>query len=796
MPGGELTPPIILESASKLAMVPAACIALLLSTLVLWSPYPVLSTGQALLFLALAGVVAGLHLGPRGLLLSIVAGLPVVAAVASSARLLGDRWPDGPAGDDIEIAGGVCEFSRDQPGSWRFVLDADDESRARGAPARVMVSWYDSSTRPARAPQPGQRWHLKLRLRPPRGLSNPGGFDYERWLFAQRIGATAWVRESAANGPLPGTTLNCPVGSWRAATARKISTVLGGRDAAPWVLGLAIGAYQALPESDWDKLRRTGTIHLISISGFHIALVAGPAALLGLVVARALLSSGRRCRSRVIAAWTAVLTASLYAALAGFSVPTMRSVIAVALIALLATLRRALTTPQLLASVGIAVLLIEPLGVLVPGFWLSFAGVAVLVVVSRGLRTDQSRPGPVRMLVLTQLAMTVGLAPLLILFFGQLPLSGALANFVAVPAFSLFLLPLTLLGAATVTVAPAAGALLLGVTADCFDLWRDFLAWCSDLPLAVWYLPQATPLAVLLAVTGSVSALWPPPWPARWLGSVMFLGLLAGSVGTVPAGSLRMTVLDVGQGLAVLVQTSAHTLLYDTGPAFRNSDAGARVVVPALQALGVRHLDTLMISHSDADHRGGAASVLARYPASRILGATVGDRPSIPCRAGTGWHWDGFHFEILHPRADVAEVSDNDGSCVLRISGAGVRLLLPGDIEAPAERKLVASPAFTPADLVVAPHHGSRTSSTANFVGATRPRYVIFSTGFRNRWHFPVGDIVDRWRETGACGLSTADEGALQFDVTPGAGLLLVRRERASAPGLWLMRTADSRSCL
>ncbi len=386
-------------------MVAAACITVLLSTLLLWSPYPVLSTGQALAVLAVVGAVAGGCRGPRGLLLAIVAGLPVVAAVASSARVLGERWPDAPVQADYNVVGGVCEFPREQPGSWRFVLVTDDESRARGVPARVLVSWYEGSSRPALAPRPGQRWRLSLRLRPPRGLSNPGGFDYERWLFAQQVGATAWVRESAVNGRLPGNTLNCPAAGWRAATASKVSAVLAGRDAAPWVLGLAIGAYQALPESTWDKLRRTGTIHLISISGFHIALVAGPAGLLGLLIARAWLATGRRCRPRVIASWTAVLAASLYAALAGFSVPTLRSVLAVALVALLATWRRALTAPQLLASVVMAVLLIEPLGLLVPGFWLSFAGVAVLVILSGGLRVGQSRPGPVRMLLLTQLGM-------------------------------------------------------------------------------------------------------------------------------------------------------------------------------------------------------------------------------------------------------------------------------------------------------------------------------------------------------------------------------------------------------
>jgi len=778
-------------------MVAAACVAILLTTLLLWSSDPVLSMGQALALLVVAGAVAGVSRGPRGAILVLVAGVPVIAAVASSARVLGDRWPDMPVPVDTVVSGGICEFPRDQPGSWRFVLTTDAESRARGLPARVLVSWYDSSTRPSMAPEPGQRWHLSLRLRPPRGLRNPGGFDYERWLFAEQVGATAWVRESASNHRLRGNAPSCPAAVWRAVMARKISAALDGRDAAPWVLGLAIGAYQALPESDWDKLRRTGTIHLISVSGFHIALVAFPAALLGLLVARALLAAGHRCRPRVVSAWTAVLAASFYSALAGFSVPTMRSVIAVVLLALLATWRRALTVPETLASVVIAVLLVEPLGVLVPGFWLSFAGVAVLVAVSRGLRTDplRPRPGPVRLLLLNQLGMTVGLAPLLILFFGQLPLSGSLANIVAVPAFSVVLLPLTLLGSATVAVAPTAGALLLGVAADCFDLWGDFVAWCADLPLAVWYLPEPTPVVVLLAGAGAASALWPPPWPVRWLGLALLPGLLIAGVGPVPAGTLRMTVLDVGQGLAVLVQTSAHTLLYDAGPAFRNSDAGQRVVVPALQALGVRHLDTLMISHADADHRGGAASVLARYPAGRIVGAAVSDRPGIRCHAGSTWHWDGFHFEILHPRPDTAPAADNDGSCVLQISGAGVRLLLPGDIEASAENDLVANGNLTAADLVLAPHHGSRTSSTAAFIQATRPRYVVYSTGFRNRWNFPAADVVERWRQSAACGLNTAEEGALLFEVTPDSGLQLVRRERVSAPGLWLARPADSRTC-
>jgi competence protein ComEC len=743
--------------------------------------------------------------------LALLAGLPAVLVLASASRVLADRWVDnrvdGPSdrsgrqsvAGDAAVSGSICEFPRQQPGSWRFVLTTDAEARARGIPQRVLVSWYDSRSRPGAAPEPGQRWRLNLRLRAPRGLGNPGGFDYERWLFAQRIGATAWVRESGVNGLLPGSASDspsgCAVAGWRAATARKISAVLDGRDAAPWVLGLAIGAYQTLPEEEWAKLRRTGTIHLISISGFHIGLVAGPAAFVGLLAARAWLATGRRCRPRAVAAWAAVLVATLYASLAGFSVPTVRAVLAVALLAVLASWRRALPPAELLSSVLVAVLLVEPLGLLQPGFWLSFAGVAVLGAVARGRSGAAGPAQPVRLLILTQLAMTISLAPLLVLFFGQLPVSGTLANFVAVPAFSAVLLPLTLLGTAALAVAPEAGALLLGLAADGFDLWRDFLTVCAGLPLAVWYLPEATPAALALAGIGALYVIWPPPWPGRWLGLTMLSGLIGGGAGAVPTGTLRATVLDVGQGLAVLVQTSAHTLLYDAGPAFRNSDAGQRVIVPALQALGVRRLDALIVSHADNDHRGGAASVLGRYPAGALLGTTVDGRRAVPCVAGSTWSWDQFRFEFLHPAPDAEPASDNNGSCVLRISGAGVRLLLPGDIEAAAERELVAKPTFAGVDLVVAPHHGSRTSSTPPFVQATHPRYVVFSTGFGNRWHFPAADIVARWRQSGACALNTAEEGALEFATVPEGGLRLVRRWRASAPGVWLARPAESPDC-
>lgn len=778
-------------------MVAATSVALLLITLLLWAPRLPVTSGEFLGLLSAGALLAAWQFGKRAFLRVVLAGLPVVAMLGTSERLLAERWPDAVESPDTEVSGAVCEFPRSQPGSWRFVLTTDAASRARGVPQRVLVNWYDSSTRPAQPPAPGERWRLNLRLRPPRGLSNPGTFDYERWLFAQRIGATGWVREAAANGRVPGSPAACPPAAWRAAIARRIGAALDGREAAPYVLGLAIGAYQALPEAEWDKLRRTGTIHLISISGFHIALVAGPAAFVGLVFARVILAAGWRCRPRVLAAWTAFAAAGGYGALAGFSVPTARSVIAVAIVAVLVTCRRAITVPELLAGVILGVLLVEPLAPLVPGFWLSFAGVVVLAVLAAGQPGGSARPGAFRLLLVTQLAMTVGLAPLLALFFGQFPVSGLLANLVAVPAFSLVLLPLTLVGTVAAWLAPGAGAVLLGLAADCFDAWRWFLGWCAGLPAAVWYLPEPSGGALVLAGAGAVSALWPPPWPARWLGPCMLLGLLVAGAAPVPTGGVRVTALDVGQGLSVLVQTTGHALLYDAGPAFRDSDAGERVVVPVLQSLGVGKLDVLLISHADADHRGGAASVLERYPGARVLGAVGGSAAARAeaCEAGGAWRWDGVLFEVLHPAAGDTHPDDNAASCVLRVTSARARLLLPGDIEAAEERELAARPEFGQVDLLLAPHHGSRTSSSAAFVGATQARHVIVSSGHRNRWRFPAGDVVNRWRESGACVLNTAEAGALGFEAGLHQGFHLQRAERAFAPGIWLARPEEAAPC-
>lgn len=787
-------------------MLASAFLAALLALLLLFGPR--LPSDDLLVVAALAILAVGRVLaGRRGLLLAGLAVLVGVRIVCSINAALADRLSMERTGTDISITGSICEFPRRQDGSLRFVLETQMPAAMAGVPERILVTWYDT------APEiwPGEVWELQVRVRPPRGSVNPGAFDYERWLFSERIGATGWVRASAGNRRLPDVQPACRASRARATLARRIAAPLAGREAAPYVLGLSVGAYQALAAAEWEMLRRTGTVHLISISGFHIALVAGPFAFLGLLLGRGLLALGFSCRPKLWASWTAVCAAACYGLLAGFSVPLLRSVVMLLTAAVLLSLRRAVGGPTIFAAVLLAVLLVEPFSPLVPGFWLSFAGVAILVLVASesllpplsGLRAAPSLCTSLvsrcwhacRLLLLVQIAMTVCLAPLMLLFFGQLPLAGAIANLAAVPAFSLVLVPLTLLAAAVAALSPDASVPLLLLAADCFDIWRSFLAWCAGLPHAVWYLPQPGVLALLLAMPGVAWFLWPRPWPGRGLGPLLLLGLLTSATPPVNAGGLRIVVLDVGQGLSVLVQTAAHALLYDAGPLFRNGDAGQRVVVPALQSLGIRRLDRMVISHSDADHRGGALSVIERYPQVHVSGAAPKGGSSEPCRVGQTWDWDGVHFEILHPAADSAAVSDNNSSCVLLIKAASIRVLLPGDIETEAERELLARGVDGPIDLLLAPHHGSRSSSSPEFVAATAARQVVFTTGFANRWRFPVAEVVSRWRAAGACLFNTAEEGALQFELSSSGDLTLDRRHRAEAPGVWLVRPSVAEPC-
>ncbi len=735
-------------------------------------------------------------LGGRAAVLVLVSGWTLCRA----GWLIDSRLPEQLAGHDLLVQGVVCEFPRSDSEALRLVLESGTVARREGLPGRLHLSWYV----PAPVLQPGERWQLLVRLKPPHGFANPGGFDFEGWLYQRGIGASGYVRRSALNRRLESGGFTCPVGALRSALAARIETALAGRRGSGYVLGMTVGVTRGLAPEDWDLMRQTGTTHLLAISGFNIAMVAAPFVLLVPLAGRLWPRlAGRPGAGPVLATGVAMV----YSALAGFGVSVVRALVMLGVVAALSWCRRRAGGFDVLAAAALVIVWIDPPAVLAAGFWLSFAGVAWLLVAATTSRPGASVPAPGfawrglvagMTLLRVQLVLGLGLAPLTLAYFQQLALVAPLANLLAVPVFSFVAMPLALAGAALVLPLPALGVPLLRLAAAAVARLMDLLAGLASLAGGAWQPPPASALALALCALAALIMAWWRPLPLRLLACICLLPVLAGSGSAqrIPAGEFRVTVLDVGQGLAVLVQTASHALVYDTGPAFRLRDAGESVVVPVLQAARLRRLDALMISHDDMDHAGGAAAVLRAYPEARLIGET-NTRPEriqpLPCVADESWTWDQVHFRVLSPPVDSA-LTGNDGSCVLRIDVPGASVLLPGDISRRQEDVLAGRGLLESADLVLAAHHGSKSSSGQAFVDVTRPQVVVFSTGYRNRWGFPAASVRERWLAAGACVVDTAEEGALVFAGSR-HGLHLIHAERRDAAHLWTHAPPAAPAC-
>lgn len=701
---------------------------------------------------------------------------------------LDDRLPAVLAGDAMHVAGRIASIPESRSTGVRFLFAPDEASRQRPAgrlPSLLRLSWYH----PEQVPQAGERWRLIVRLRQPRGFMNPGGFDYEAWLFQRGIGATGYVRApQRAVRIAPAPRFSLP--ALRATIARDINATLAGNPFAPLVAGLAVGYRNDITDAQWDVLRGTGTSHLMAISGLHVGMVAGLAFFLGQWLCRRFVRLSGRLPAPVIAAVIALLAAALYAALAGFSVPTRRALIMLSVVLGALMLRRPLPPWRALAAALLTVLVLDPLAVLGAGFWLSFGAVAVIAY-ALGWRRFPPHPGSVvtgklAALWRVQCAVVLGLAPLTLLFFKHIPAASLAANLVAIPVFSFLVVPLVLAGMAL------PGSLGEG----CWELAAAVIGGCWIFLEALndW-LPRFSPVvstwpALLAAGLGVALLLTPRGVPGRWLGLVMFLPLAFGSPDGPSHGAYRFTLLDVGQGLAAVVETRRHVLVYDTGPAFASgSDTGSLVVLPFLKARGLVP-DRLVVSHGDRDHAGGAASLLAAYPGLPVSSGQprrLALPGTTPCRAGQSWHWDGVRFEFLYPAAAAAAASGqrhNDASCVLRIEGGGGSVLLTGDIEAAAERRLLAADRALASDVMLVPHHGSATSSTPALLEAIAPDYALVSAGHANRWGFPKPEVRARYAAAGIRLLDTAASGAISFEVD-GEGVRLRGRHRPDSPRIW-----------
>jgi len=682
-------------------------------------------------------------------------------------------------GIPIEVTGVVDALPQRKGRILRFVLAVEQASQLDGEavqlPRRLRLAWYEGHPQTL---APGQRWQLRLKLKRPWSMRNPGGFDYEAWLFREGIGATGYVRSGGTNRMLDRVVGGYSMMRLRHSLEQAIAAALDGHPMRGMVTALAIGERSAISDAQWEVLLASGTNHLVAISGLHVGLVAGLVFLLARVCWRrcplcCLLLPAPRAASLL-----ALLAALGYAALAGFSLPTQRALLMLGIVLGALWWQRPVARARVLLLALWVVLLVAPVSVLSAGFWLSFAAVSWILY---------GMSGRVRMAGLwwrwgrVQLLVAAGLLPLLLLFFQQGSLSSPLANLVAVPWVSLLVVPLTLSGVLVLGIIPAVGGALLGLAATLLEWMWPLLQWISAmipvLPLAVsvW--------ALVPAIIGLLWLFAPHGWPLRPAGVLLLLPLLSWRAEPPAPGTARFTLLDVGQGLAAVVQTQHHVLLYDTGPRYPSGfDTGDAVVVPFLREAGIRRIDTLVVSHAGNDHAGGARSVLQAIPAERVLSSIPPDDGRFahePCVRGQGWHWDGVEFRILHPADTTLSGEKNDHSCVLWVRAGEQVLLLTADIEAPAEEALLRSGQPLQAELLVAPHHGSKTSSTLGFVEAVAPQAVLFAVGYRNRYGFPHAEVVERYRRIGSAMYHTDRSGALRFSLG-GAQLrpLAFRRER------------------
>lgn len=728
---------------------------------------------------------------------ALLAGCGALLGFAWAALLaqhvLAQELPRELEGRDVPIVGVVDSLPAPFDGGVRFYFSVERMLEQgvdiSGLPRRLALSWYGHEGRrgmsgavPALAP--GERWQLTVRLRRPHGNANPYGFDYEAWLLAQGLRATGSVRPEQGNG-MANRRLDGFVPRFSSVVERcrgwlrdRIMTALPGERYAGVLVALVVGEQREIGQSDWKVFNRTGTGHLVSISGLHITMVAGLFAALAQALWRRSFFTGAQLPlllpAQKAGAAAGLAMALLYVLLAGFGVPARRTLYMLAVVAAALWLGRITRVSHVLCLALVAVVLFDPWAVLWPGFWLSFAAVAAILYAAAGRAGQPGSDGWRAALdgaARTQYAVTLGLAPLTVLLFGQLSLVGPLANAIAIPVVSFAVTPLALAGS---VLPPPLSGWVLAVAHFLVEALAGVLERMSAWPAAVWSAPVPPWWMFGLALAGTAWLLAPRGWPLRWLGMAAWLPLLSNPA-TAPRQGFQAVVFDVGQGTAVLVETPRHRLLYDTGPAYTpQADGGNRVILPYLRGRGIAALDAMLVSHSDSDHAGGALSILGEIPVGWVASSLPPGHPiarAAPvhwrCAAGQAWEWDGVRFEILHPGPDSygnPRLAPNALSCTLKISYGGQALLLPGDIEAAQEAQLLArEPGRLPSTVLVAPHHGSGTSSGPAFLAAVAPQLALFQVGYRNRYRHPKPEVFERYGQLGIARLRSDEAGAVSL---------------------------------
>lgn len=660
-------------------------------------------------------------------------------------------------GKSLTVQGTVISVpeSRDHSLSFEFLV-----KNAPLTERKLKLSWYGQ---PLPLMQAGEQWQLQVKLKRPHSVLNPGGFDYERWLFEHGVHAQGYVVPRANNTRLSNlTSWRQHIEQWRQFLNQGIQTALAGRAGQGLIAALVVGMRDRIMPAQWSTMQATGTNHLMAIAGLHIGFVSG------FMYAAASWLWRRSARLPLllpapqVAALSALLAAVIYSALAGFAIPTQRAIIMLAVFLLSTFLKRNLPPWQAWAIALWLMLLLDPAASLSDSFWLSFGSVAIILF---GVTGRLKATGFGWKHFRAQWVVSLALIPLTLYFFHLLSLTGFIANAIAIPWVGFIVLPLALSGAASYLIYPAVGCWLWQWAEKLLMLMWRVLDWLASLTGLQYQGYVSSSWALFAAIIGFLLLIAPRGLPGRWLGFIWILPLFDQSVAAPARQELWFTVLDVGQGLATVIRTAHHTLVYDAGPKYSaDYDMGKAVVVPFLKAQHVEQVDMLTVSHADNDHRGGVESILKALKVTAVFSSFENKftiKHKFLCRRGMRWHWDGADFEYIN---ELTEQKRNDNCCVLKITFGRNSILLPGDIEKRAERQLLAKDKDKlAATIVVVPHHGSATSSTAAFVESVHPRYAVFAVGYRNRFHFPKPAVVGRYQALQTTLYRTDVSGAVTF---------------------------------
>jgi competence protein ComEC len=670
---------------------------------------------------------------------------------------LQDRLDPSLNGKLKAMSGVVSSIPEVYPDYVRFRFDPLTGEEQGELPGRLLVYWY----RDFPGLSVGENWRLELQLKPPWGRINFQGSDRERWLFSEGIGGLGTVRSGKL---LPATGSNSyPFQNVRAYVKEKLTLLLNNERTRGVVQALAIADRSGMSFTDRQLLATTGTSHLLAISGLHVGLAAVGGAWLsriGLVLlpvpAMARWGFGASLAGGLI-------TALIYATLAGWGVSTQRAVLMMAVAVCTLALNRTVHPARVWLLALAVVFAVDPLSPLGAGTWFSFVAVAVLLLmfVPRTGRVSWWKTA-----LLAQAGVMVTMLPLTLYWFQYFSPVGLLANLGAIPWVSFVVVPLTLSGVAALPVSIAVAGVLFKLAGQASLLLFAFLEFLAGLQGPVPILPAPGLLTVLLAMLGGSLLLLPGGFPGRWLGLFLMLPLFLPPESRTERGSLLIEALDAGQGMAVLLSTENHTLLYDSGPGDgRNKNVVDSVIIPAVANLGRKSPEQIIISHGDLDHAGGLAGLLQYYPSADLI-ANLPVQPSGlgRCHSGLAWRHDGYEFEVIHPSSSLPYMGNNS-SCVLSVNGPGGSILFTGDIARVVEERLKIT-SLSPHRIVFVPHHGSKTSSSAEFIAAVNPELAIATTGLGNRFGFPREEIRQRYLNTGSKFWSTGECGALRVHVS------------------------------